>query len=128
MNKIKFRYVFKHKKHGFKIMFFNLEELESKDIAHIIADYKINGWKLVGRNQFTGKFDKNKKEIYEKDIIKFQWMTMEWDRFPEKRGESIMLIHDLEEAFDKDGNGRFVDKYCEVIGNSFENPELLKNI
>ena len=66
--------------------------------------------------QFTGLLDKNGKEIYEGDIVK---ATMVGGFFA-----------DLEVTFE---NGEFVPKYVdgyselEVIGNIYENPELLNN-
>ncbi len=87
--------------------------------------------------QFTGLKDKNGKEIYEGDIIKYirRWQ----DSFGEKGEEEIALIEvetyglrlylrqdkiwkaGLKNILHIDG----VTK-CEVVGNIYENPELIK--
>ncbi len=75
--------------------------------------------------QFTGLKDKNGKEIYEGDIIKTESdkvMVITWsERYAsfciERDGWAFK--HWFGEAFDADK--------CEVIGNIYENPELLKS-
>ena len=73
--------------------------------------------------QFTGLYDKNKKKIYEGDIVK--WKTdIDEDYFGGKLGFTAEIV--------KFEGGAFypvctMDEYeFEVIGNIYENPELLK--
>ena len=87
--------------------------------------------KLSEAQQFTGLLDKNGKEIYEGDILKWNesrimkviWGSVGWT-----------LWSDLFKSFGHpDGNdcGEYHTKsYClssEIIGNIYENPELLSN-
>lgn len=81
--------------------------------------------------QFIGLFDRNKKEIYEGDIIKF-----DISGFPHGPEREIGLIGEVHFnstlccwCFGKDEYSFFdrIDKKSlEVIGNIFENSELLK--
>ena len=65
--------------------------------------------------QFTGLKDKNGKEIYEGDLIKADW---HWEE-PVEVELGPFWFHEMIE-YGLDG------KNFEVIGNIYENPELLK--
>jgi uncharacterized phage protein (TIGR01671 family) len=64
--------------------------------------------------QYTGLKDKNGKEIYEGDII-------EWETSKEKTDR--MEIHWVERH---QGYLPFINGTSKVIGNIYENPELIK--
>lgn len=66
--------------------------------------------------QFTGLKDKNGKEIYEKDILKHE---AHWSDGSEQS------IADMVSPFFC-GDWSIEPTDCEVIGNIYENPELLK--
>jgi len=64
--------------------------------------------------QYTGLKDKNDKEIYELDITDddfvIQWQLSGWT-YCTHNGEIV----------------GYIDGECEIIGNVFENPELLED-
>lgn len=68
--------------------------------------------------QFTGMFDKNGKEIYEGDIVK---------DLEEKIIGKIEYIENMSGYFLVYGKSECISSICEVevIGNEYDNPELL---
>lgn len=86
--------------------------------------------------QFTGLKDKNGKEIYFGDILATSndgkdgadvWKieTFGFTVIQEKHGELGVSFSNW--AMDDNDNGVYWRDYVEVIGNIYENPELLKN-
>jgi uncharacterized phage protein (TIGR01671 family) len=73
----------------------------------IISDYEIM--------QYTGLKDKNGKEIYEGDIVKDKWDT-----------KAVRYGGCGYSPFTYYGGGEMANTECEVIGNIFENPDLIK--
>lgn len=82
--------------------------------------------------QFTGLFDKNNKEIYEGDIVTYQAGEPNKNDGSFYRGKSVVEFENgafwprpiKEECEDSWYDYELKD--LEVIGNIFENPELLK--
>ena len=126
---IKFRAWDKEKK---KMVFSDIQELlqglltNGSDNPLALLNYN-QGWEIE-LMQYTGLKDKNGKEIYEGDIVKYQSVT---------RGIIITLV-----TWDESNSGfipfstghyfqgrsymqMFGDK-IEIIGNIYENPELVK--
>lgn len=102
----------------------------------IYPDPAPNGWNdyevipgTVG--QFTGLLDKNGKEIYEGDIVSYKYPIWRPDSFVRneinyigfRQSECKFIVvcknrhHDLHEPY---------NLQVEVIGNIYDNPELLK--
>ena len=90
--------------------------------------------------QFTGLKDKNGKEIYEGDILKAQEHTYDFTKGNSPTGvKDIFLLCEYDETgarflinfYPKVGCGGYdfhngMQSKIEVIGNIFQNPELLK--
>lgn len=71
--------------------------------------------------QFTGLHDKNGKEIYEGDIVSIEAIKSRINKVVEWNSERA--------CWDAGGENRidlYAFCYCEVIGNIYDNPELLK--
>lgn len=86
----------------------------------------VNDFNLVSINQFTGLKDKNRKEIYEGDIIKLIYFR---NRRRKETGKVVFLNHQASFGIiDRDGNEyplyRNTAEQIEVIGNIYENFEL----
>ena len=91
-----------------------------------IGSREVNGVNTCGIDymQFTGLIDKNGKEIYEGDILQY----IDGDNSPELYqvifSNGNFILASLEDAEYDEYIGDFDPK--EVIGNIYENPELLK--
>ena len=80
--------------------------------------------------QFTGLKDKNGGEIYEGDIVRFE----AWEQFHDIMRINISVVEYKEYGFTpfiwqtvvEDGWYNYEIENPEVIGNIYENPELLK--
>lgn len=127
---IKFRIRLKDKESGGIISMYN----NIFDAKVGVAWYEIdkNTWELISADQYTGLKDKNGKEIYEGDILKSFYGVGTY---------TVIFKHG---TFGMQGNSDYLDdwnrpknygyssfKDCdngniEIIGNIYENHELLK--
>lgn len=137
MREIKFRYVFK-KPSGHIVKYFtDIQHLEHGDMANFLQFNFLSVERdLISRDEFIEPKDKNGKEVYEGDIIRFpkgadypadydkaSTFYIEWDGGccysmvgikPESVNGSEYSLADLDLSD------------CKVIGNIYENPELLE--
>lgn len=100
-------------------------EVVDVDDEYIALEYWIP---VVGVGEFTGLLDKNGKEIYEGDIVGIKILESEtikpqeftaivgWDKYK--------AAFELRDLGGHDWSFVLIQKY-EVIGNIYENPELL---
>ena len=82
--------------------------------------------------QFTGLTDKNGKEIYEGDIVNITTTGIAWGKEYVWTGE-VVFSRAAFVVKSKDGKrDKFTmfapDRPIEVIGNRFENPELVNKL
>ncbi len=112
------------------------------DGLYVSYDYDMMAWddpssfdnSILVPCQYTGLKDKNNEEVYEGDIIKY---TFDGASYPKEAVDKILICEwDQSNAWfvfkehdDNISDGYYwleIKGYCEVIGNIFENPELLK--
>lgn len=122
MRQIKFRAMLSDKYYAHPRMVPWGELLESFDALHIFDE------DCMTLMQYTGLHDKNGREIYEDDILTV-WMNPDDDALPAEQ-KGVVKFRDGSFYLDCDGFTMFDWPthlgYVTVIGNIFENPELLE--
>lgn len=119
MENVKIRYVFKNEDKT-KFRFMSIVAIENVNFSDIIKLYNSEGYELVSRDKHTGLKDKEGNEIYEGDIIKPDWGTTSDKEYKVVGENSLAEFYHwyIEYCFDTED--------IEIIGNKYENPELLK--
>lgn len=96
--------------------------------AALLSSRFPNDQKEIAVMQFTGLLDKNGREIYEGDVVQFQ---REIKSEGKKKTEVLKLTEqiewdDVEASFGGGGFTMYQMNEPEIIGNVFENPNLLE--
>jgi uncharacterized phage protein (TIGR01671 family) len=105
--------------------------LFTKDFKNTVCDAPFGD--NINLMQFIGVLDKNKKEIYEGDILRsniFPYDLLATVKYLDDRGYFIWFVRKDEKHATWNDFGDFLDEdcWCEVVGNIYQNPELLKEI
>lgn len=115
------------------------DNIKDKDYQHLIINSGFSDWNMpkplncyeVDENtvgQYTGLKDKNGKKIYEGDVIEIEYSDnskhlceVKWDN----EGKCFIFDH-IKKEDDFDVFYGWFEDQLEVIGNIYDNPELIK--
>lgn len=95
-----------------------------KNLTYCIDDFSTTNKEWHKVMQYTGRKDKNNNDVYEFDLLKTESGTVMAKFF-----EGSFMLVNLDGNLIKDGSGVGFTAWindCEVIGNIYENPELLE--
>ena len=127
MREIKFRAWNKKTKCMFQVTEMNFR---SNGVVYSVSPNQGENWFLVGDDveltQYTGLKDVNGKEIYEGDIVKYRDNNLFIIEYVTEKTmfRAVYIIKKDRDIFDD----RLIGNRCEVIGNIFENKELLLEV
>ncbi|MDE1367495.1 YopX family protein [Bacillus licheniformis] len=147
MDIIKIRYTFRHKGSGnIEMKWYNIGQLEERAAAKLSPVFS-DEYELISRDLYTGLKDNTDREIYEGDIIHcvhwfFDGNEIE-EHFTASVGfrdgsftlENINSRYYSDYTFEENGKGicwigdiNYCDEDYEIIGNIYQNPDLLLEV
>jgi len=133
MQEIEFRLIYQHDETGrFITTFITLDEL-LKSSTRVRA---FDNYTLITKNQFIGRFDKNKRKVFTGDIVNVFFEIekgIRIEKFIVKWDDTLCgyTLWDIQRKTEWKGINPFIYLYeedieIEIIGNEIENIELLE--
>jgi hypothetical protein len=122
MREPKFRYYVQHDGTGeWKRFEYTLEEIRCTDRYEVAKVDNTIRWDVRAVVQCTGMMDEAGKEIYEGDILQY-----EWDVWGVVTWDDSGYRYYLRDNYDNLGLDEFEIGPVKVLGNIYENPDLLQ--
>ena len=122
MREIKFRAWHKEEKIIGEVLGIDILHKEIFFSNEDVDCYEHSDFKDIELMQYTGLKDKNNKEIYEGDIIKF--CNKIWEVVCDYEDAHLFYLRTIGDPYIAENMSKFTRG--EVIGNIHDNPELLK--
>ena len=131
---IKLKYIWSNPtKTHFLSKIFTLDEIESGEQFMVLDNEPFfKNYRRVAILQWTGLLDKNDKEVYEGDIIRIKPNPKDYGGYKGHNYIELVFWNDEEACYDIaiDRTWLLLKSDIEIIGNIYENPELMggKNV
>lgn len=126
MDKIKFRSAFyNNSNHSFSHFSYwgRIDDKQNLSNDVFTSPSQCSGCHIMKDDAFTGFLDKNKKEIFTGDIVRYRCSNVSWTRIVSFQFGAFVSV------IDKNKHDHFFnvlsDSELEIIGNIHENPNLI---